>query len=315
MELLDIILSHGKSKFKSRSEVDTSITCNDIALSSPVVLSNMETCQNKSVLDIFNEKKWPYVYHRLGGEQDILDFVAKINLEQWHLKSISVGVSEKDKNLLTRIKNSTFDLDWITIDVALIYNEHFEEYIKWVRKEFPDVYLIAGNFAGSECANWLANMGVDCGKTGIGKSALCKTRQYTGFGSDVGHFIEECDNSNIDLMFDGGLTILDEEKGEIAYGDIFKAIGIGAKWVMSSSLFRWAHELSDHGVVNQYGNSTARAKGHRSHEEGAVKSFKSQYDLEDQMRIIKEHLQSSVSYSGRNSLEDCQGYLIEEGIL
>jgi hypothetical protein len=173
MELSDIILPHGKSKFKSRSEVDTSITCNNITLSSPVVLSNMETCQNDRVLDIYDQNKWPYVYHRLGGEQDILDFVAKINLENWHLKSISVGVSEKDRFLLTRIKNSTFDLDWITIDVALIYNEHFEEYIKWVRKEFPGVYLIAGNFTGSECANWLHNMGVDCGKTGIGKSKLC----------------------------------------------------------------------------------------------------------------------------------------------
>jgi hypothetical protein len=55
----------------------------------------------------------------------------------------------------------------------LIYNIHFEDYIKWVRKEFPDVYLIAGNFNGSECSDWLYNLGVDCGKHNIGVSELC----------------------------------------------------------------------------------------------------------------------------------------------
>jgi hypothetical protein len=130
----------------------------------------------------------------------------------------------------------------------------------------------------------------------------CRTRQYTGFGSDLNDFVEACDHSKIDLMFDGGLTILDEEVGEIAYGDIYKALNIGAKWVMSSSLFRWSHELSIDGYNHQYGNSTAKAKGVKRHEEGAVKCFKSQYNVEDQMRKIKEHLQSSISYDGKSSL-------------
>jgi hypothetical protein len=106
----------------------------------------------------------------------------------------------------------------------------------------------------------------------------------------------------IDIIYDGGLTVMNEERGQIAYGDIYKCLKLGAKWVMSSALFRWAHELSDRGIVNQFGNSTARAKGHNRNEEGAVKSFKSQYDLEDQMRIIKENLQSSISYDGRKDL-------------
>jgi hypothetical protein len=71
---------------------------------------------------------------------------------------------------------------------------------------------------------------------------------------------------------------------------------------MSSSLFRWSHELSIDGYNHQYGNSTAKAKGVKRHEEGAVKCFKSQYNVEDQMRKIKEHLQSSISYDGKSSL-------------
>jgi len=302
MKFEDIILTHSQSVLKSRSDADITVKCGDLTLESPVCLSNMPSCQNTKVLEEFNTQKWPYVYHRLGGFLDMKNFVSKINFENWYLKSISVGVSEKDKEFLELIKRCDYKLDWLTIDVALIYNTHFEEYIKWVRKEFPDVYLIAGNFSTPECADWLHKLGVDAGKFGIGVSELCRTRQYTGFGSTLDDFKRTADSSKIDLMFDGGLTILDEETGEIAYGDAYKAIKLGAKWVMSSSLFRWAHELSIDGFVHQYGNSTARAKGVARHEEGAVKCFKSQYGIEDQMRIIKEHLQSSISYDGKKNL-------------
>jgi GMP reductase len=302
MNFSNIILQHKQSILKSRSEADIRVSCNNLTLNAPVCLSNMPSCQNERVLNIFNIYKLPYVYHRLNGASDILNFTTKINNEKWYLKSISVGVSLEDRDILTKIKQLGLQLDWITIDVALIYNIHFEEHIKWVRKQFPDVYLIAGNFSTPECSDWLYNMGVDCGKFGIGVSELCRTRQYTGFGSTLDDFIKTANTSKIDLMFDGGLTILDEERGEIAYGDIYKAINLGAKWVMSSSLFRWSHELSDHGIVNQYGNSTARAKGYNKNVEGAVKNFKSQYYIEEQLRIIKENLQSSISYAGKKSL-------------
>jgi GMP reductase len=306
MQLSDIVLQHGKSVIPHRRYVDTMVD----GLDTPICLSNMPACQNREVLEIFNEMRWPYVYHRLGGVGDIIAFVQHINDQKWGLKSISIGVSPSDIKLLEIIKKNRLMLDWITIDVALIYNQHFEEFISRVRRMFPDVYLIAGNFCGFECANWLHNLGVNCGKHNIGVSELCRTRQYTGFGTTLEDFIDAANNSSIDLMFDGGLTILDESTGEIAYGDAFKAIGLGAKWIMSSSLFRWSHELSDHGVVSQYGNSTARAKGHNKNVEGAVKSFNSQYDLKDQMRKIKEYLQSGVSYSGLTTLNEARGYLL-----
>lgn len=300
----DIVLQHNKSILKSRKDAVVSVTVGDKKLESPVILSNMPSCQNEIVLDTFNKKRWPYVYYRTRGTEDIYNFVEKINLESWHLKSISVGVQDADYELLKRIKERGLKLDWITIDVALIWNEHHEEYIKKVRALWPDVYLIAGNFCHVDCADWLSDLGVNCGKFNIGVSALCRTRQNTGFGTYLSDFIDTAQTSDLDLIYDGGLTILDEEKGEVAYGDIFKALNFGAQFVMSSSLFRWAHELSNNGVVLQYGNSTAEAKGYSRNVEGAVKAFKSQYDLEDQMRKIIENLQSSVSYAGLTDIKD-----------
>jgi GMP reductase len=304
----DIVLQHRQSVLSSRKDAIIGVNVKNKWLESPVVLSNMPSCQNDEVLNIFNNKKWPYIYHRVNGQKDILQFATRINEQNWFLKSISVGVKPEDWELLKTIKTLGLQIDWLTIDVALIYNANFEEYIKNVRALFPNSYLIAGNFSNSECVKWLRDKGVDCCKFGIGVSELCRTRQYTGFGSTLSDFVECIEASTKlpdepDFMLDGGLTILDEEKGEIAYGDVFKALNLGAKWVMSSSLFRWAHELSIGDKVIQYGNSTARAKNHNKHVEGAVKTFNSQYHLEDQMRKIKEHLRSSVSYAGLTDIQ------------
>ena len=303
----NIILQHNKSILKTRDDAKISVDVNGKTLASPVVLSNMPSCQNAEVLNIFNQTHWPYVYHRLGGSDDIFRFVCKINDERWHLKSISVGVKQDDIVLLNKIKNAGLTLDWITIDVALIYNSHFEEHIHAIRSMFPDVYLIAGNLSNPDGISWLENLGVDCCKFGIGVSELCRTRQYTGFGSTLTDFSECVSIAKCDMMLDGGLTVLNENTGEIAYGDIYKALNLGAKFVMSSSLFRWAHELSNNGVVLQYGNSTARAKNHIRHEEGAVKSFSSQYALGDQLRKIDEHIRSGVSYGGISDVNDAYG--------
>lgn len=306
----DIVLVHNQSILKSRQEADISRTVKGIRLESPVILSNMPCVQNDKILNIFNQRKWPYVYHRQGGHEDILNFVEKINNENWHLKSISVGVSNADRELLQHIKYKKWKLDWITIDVALIYNIHFGEYIKWVRDAFPEAYLIAGNFTVKETVDWLSELGVDCCKQNVGSSRLCRTRQFSGFGTatitDLKEASGEAKFCGVDIISDGGLSVLDEETGEIAFGDIFKALNFGADWIMSSALFRWCEELSSpSGHIEQYGNSTARAKGYDRNIEGAVKSFKTNGKTIDyRMNEIEQNLQSSISYAGIKSISE-----------
>lgn len=327
----NIILKHNMSQIESRTQVDITTTDrewsikqpdnfpdNAITLNSPVILTNMPSVQNEDILNIFNSRKWPYIYHRMGGSLDIYNFTQKINEENWHLKSISVGVNRTDLELLKTIKTQGLQLDWITIDVALIYNKHFEEHIRDIRKLFPDVYLIAGNGTTVETAMWLEDLGVNAFKQGIGTSNLCRTRQYTGFGTSIITDLMQCaEKTNLDIISDGGLTILDETTGEIALGDIFKALNFGAKWIMSSSLFRWVKELeSPHGIIEQYGNSTARAKGYNRNVEGTCKVYKSNgQTLQERMDQITQNLQSSCSYAGitstSNAYRSCKWEVIQ----
>jgi len=313
MQLDKIVLKHGKSVLKSRQTASIHVEANGQILASPVVLSNMPCCQNKSILNAFNEEQWPYVYHRLWGYDDVRQFMRDAYNSNFFLKSISIGVQPDDLNFLKSLKEEELFPDWLTIDVALIYNKHYEDYIKTVRELFPDTYLIAGNFTNSEAIEWLKDLGVNCGKFGIGVSKLCRTREYTGFGTTLQNLMDcsiEKRRLDFDIMVDGGLTVLDPNNGEIAIGDVLKLINFGAKWVMSSALFRYVTELSGHtGQIVQYGNSTSLAKGHVRNIEGTVVTHSTHgRNIHEQMNLIKESLQSGVSYSGFSSIEQIQKY-------
>ena len=321
----DVVLKHNMGIVGSRSECSTSVTdSKGFTHNSPVVLSNMPCVQNDEILKIFRLYNWPYVLHRIQNQEDmtspsyfygcrILEYVKYCAENPVGLKSISIGVQRGDMNLLERIVQRFGEscLDWITIDVSFIYSQNHEKFLKDVRKMFPNVYLIAGNFTTPDAVKWLYNLGVDCAKFGISTSLLCRTGAYTGFSSCASDLLDCADVAShlpngIELMQDGGVGVLNEETGECATGDIFKYLNFGAKFIMSSSLFRWCPELADDGGnILQYGNSTSHAKGHTRNIEGAVKTFKNNgISVKNQMGKIVENIQSSISFAGLKTLDN-----------
>lgn len=306
----NIVLRHNKGIVNSRSECDISILFGEKRLSSPVICSNMPYIQKNSILETFNKRKWGYIYHRMGGMDDILSFVRKINDEDWYFKCISVGIKGSDKEILIEINKQGYKLDCLVIDVAFIYNLKALEFVKFARQLFPKVYLVAGNFDSPTCAIELANIGVNCGKFGIGVSKKCATRPRTAFGTSIISDLIECvekTGKTIDYLVDGGLETLDN--GDIAIGDVFKALNFGGKACLSASLFQKVTELADgNGNILCYGNSTARAKKFDRHDEGFEFLVKTNgKTLEEQMNLIEDSLKSSCSYAGIRSIEDAAG--------
>jgi hypothetical protein len=70
----NIILKHNKSILQSRAEADISVSYFDITktlcldeqrtgktLESPIILTNMPSVQNNTILNIFNKRKWHYI--------------------------------------------------------------------------------------------------------------------------------------------------------------------------------------------------------------------------------------------------------------
>lgn len=127
--------------------------------------------------------------------------------------------------------------DALIIDVANGYLDIVIETVKSLKREFPDIDIVAGNIATREGAEALAVAGADAIRVGIGPGSVCTTRLVAGVGvpqltaiMDARKGAEEYD---VPLIADGGIRYP---------GDIVKALAAGAETVMIGRLFAGTDE-------------------------------------------------------------------------
>lgn len=142
--------------------------------------------------------------------------------------AVSTGTSDKDFQKLEIINNMYPDMvQFICIDVANGYSEHFGNFVTRVRKLYPTKTIIAGNVVTADMTQELILRGADIVKVGIGPGSVCTTRIQTGIGYPQLSAIIECADAAHGL---GGHIIADG--GCTCPGDIAKAFGAGADFVM-----------------------------------------------------------------------------------
>jgi len=161
------------------------------------------------------------------------------NPEVWHdnyygdnrYVAVSVGTKLKEyaeaKEIISAQK-----LDWICIDIANGYSEHFVDFVRLVRNEYPKINIIAGNVVTADMTQELILAGADVVKVGIGPGSVCTTRIQTGVGYPQLSAVIECADAAHGL---GGHIIADG--GCICPGDVAKAFGAGADFVMLGGMF------------------------------------------------------------------------------
>ena len=304
----NIILKHNKCIVKSRSQCDITSTIAHKYVTCPVFCSNMVSVLNKDVVKKFDDNKWFHVWHRISDPNDdekylknIKDYIKWANETELYFVSISVGIKDKDLELLKWLKESSYRIDSICIDVALSYNDAVLPIIDYIKTNFPTTYLIVGNGDSTEWIQWLEKYSVDCAKINIGVSSSCRTRQYTGFSSTTITDLYECSKvSNINIISDGGLTI---ENGEVWIGDIAKSIRFGADFVMSGTLFK--NCIDSPAIINgYYGNASRIAKGNEHVEGTLLDNIKTNgLTTIEMMKLIEQSLKSSCAYAGGNNFQ------------
>jgi GMP reductase len=141
--------------------------------------------------------------------------------------AISTGISDQDFEKLTTIVIGIEKIQFICIDVANGYGEHFGEFVAKVRKRFPTKTIIAGNVVTADMTQELILRGADIVKVGIGPGSVCTTRIQTGVGYPQLSAIIECADAAHGL---GGHIVADG--GCTCPGDVAKAFGAGADFVM-----------------------------------------------------------------------------------
>jgi IMP dehydrogenase len=143
-------------------------------------------------------------------------------------------------------------VDLIVVDTAHGHSRGVVERVKWVKKNYPQIALVAGNIATAAAAKALADAGADAVKVGIGPGSICTTRIVTGVGvpqiTAIANVSAALKGTGVGVIADGGIRYS---------GDIVKALAAGASAIMVGSLFAGTEEAP--GEVELYHGRSYKA--------------------------------------------------------
>lgn len=214
------------------------------------------------------------------------------------------------------------EVDVIVVDTAHGHSQGVLERVRWLKKHFPQIQVIAGNIATADAARALVEHGADAVKVGIGPGSICTTRIVAGVGVPQ---ISAIDNVAKALLGTGVPIIAD---GGIRYsGDIAKAIAAGASSVMLGGLlagteespgeiellkgrayksYRGMGSLSamQQGSSDRYFQETERNKNEKLVPEGVEGRVPYKGTLANVIHQLMGGVRSSMGYLGCRTIED-----------
>ncbi len=228
----DVMFRPKRSTLKSRSEV--SLEQNFKFLHStaswtgiPIMAANMDTVGTFEMAKVLAKEKLFTAIHKHYTLEEWNNFLKNASPDLYEYIAVSTGTGKEDFEKIEKIISANPLLKFICIDVANGYSEHFVQFLKKTRKQYPDKIIIAGNVVTGEMTEELLLAGADIVKVGIGPGSVCTTRVKTGVGYPQLSAIIECADAAHGL---GGHIISDG--GCTTPGDVAKAFGAGADFVM-----------------------------------------------------------------------------------
>ena len=312
----DVLIRPKRSTLVSRSEVvlerdfkfkHTSATWTGV----PIFSANMDTTGTFETAVTLQKHKMLTAIHKFYTLEEWKKNID--NLDPEYI-SVTVGQSQEDLQLGKEIFELNNDIKYLCIDVANGYREDFVNSVKNYRATFPEKIIIAGNVATREMTEALILAGADIVKIGIGPGSVCTTRSVAGVGYPQLSSISECSDAAHGL---GGHVMAD---GGCKYpGDVSKAFGAGADYVMLGGMFAGHKESGGELVTDDdgeqykdfYGMSSTKAQQtyygdlavHRA-AEGKKVRLKYKGDLDGTVQGILGGMRSACSYVGAKKLKD-----------
>uniref|UniRef100_A0A2K6D850 GMP reductase n=1 Tax=Macaca nemestrina TaxID=9545 RepID=A0A2K6D850_MACNE len=289
LDFKDVLLRPKRSTLKSRSEVDLTRSFSfrnskQTYTGVPIIAANMDTV----------------------GTFEMAKVLCK------HLAASS-GTGASDFEQLEQILEAIPQVKYICLDVANGYSEHFVEFVKDVRKRFPEHTIMAGNVVTGEMVEELILSGADIIKVGIGPGSVCTTRKKTGVGYPQLSAVMECADAAHGLkghiISDGGCS---------CPGDVAKAFGAGADFVMLGGMlaghsesggelierdgkkYKLFYGMSSEMAMKKYAGGVAEYRA----SEGKTVEVPFKGDVEHTIRDILGGIRSTCTYVGAAKLKE-----------
>ena len=248
----DVMIRPKRSTLKSRSQV--SLERNFTFRNSqkkwtgvPIIAANMDTVGTFEMAEALSKEKIITAIHKHYTVKEWSQFLENQPDSIYDYIALSTGIGKDDEGKIQQIVDAHPKINFLCIDVANGYSEHFVEFVRKMRGSFPDKTIIAGNVVTGEMVEELILSGADIVKVGIGPGSVCTTRIKTGVGYPQLSAIIECADAAHGLgghiISDGGCKIP---------GDVAKAFGGGADFVMLGGMFA-GHDESGGEIVEENG--------------------------------------------------------------
>jgi len=314
----NIFLRPNLNFVNTRSDISTQVNFLGRNFKLPVIPANMKCCVDFDICQRLDSKYYFYIMHRF--DHDIFAFIKDANECFFNIISVSVGIQEKDRALISNISKHRLRVDFITIDVAHGHHSKVADQVKYIKDKLPNTKVIAGNVATREGVDYLAIAGADAVKVGIGGGYACTTKDKTGFTHPMFSCVMECAASenfqylDVPIIADGGIR---------CNGDIAKALVAGAKMVMCGSIFAACSDspapivkdASGRRFKQYYGSASIHNKLDKKNIEGTMKLMETDsFTYDEKLLEITQDLQSAISYAGGCNLESLSLNKVSYGV-
>lgn len=206
----------------------------------------------------------------------------------------AIGVGEDGKNRMDLLAEAKADA--VVIDTAHGDSKGVMEMVRYCKRKYPNIDIVAGNVSEAESAKRLAKAGADGVKVGQGPGSICTTRIVAGVGCPQVTAVYACAKalrgSGVPVCADGGI---------VNSGDIPIALAVGASTVMLGKLLAGTTESPGDVILGQ---NDKRVKVYRGM--GSLAAMKqSQASREryqqggnEPSKLVPEGIESEVPFKG-----------------
>ncbi len=303
----DLLLVPQKSEVVP-SEVETGTQlCEGIYLPSPILSAAMDTVTEERMgIALALEGGLGVIHKNMPAEDEarkVKDVKAHVFKDEEHpraavdkngklLAAAAIGVGKDSLDRAAKLVEAGVDL--LIVDSAHGHSKNILQTVRELRKNYPNLPIIAGNIVTVEAAKDLIAAGATGVKVGIGPGSICTTRVVSGVGmpqaTAVDDIVSALKDSGHPVIADGGLKYS---------GDIVKALALGATAVMLGSMLSGTDEAPGN-IVEKGGKKYKTYVGMGSlaamKRGSADRYFQNAADRKE--KLVPEGIEALVPYKG-----------------
>ena len=252
----------------------------------PVVDDEFRLVALLSRRDLLKNKDYPYSSKNTGKQL---------------LAGAAVSTKLEDRERVEALVDAGADV--LLIDSAQGFSMFQIDMLKFIKENYPDVDVIAGNVVSTTQARALIEAGADALRVGMGPGSICITQNMMAVGrpqaSAVYHCARFAKQYGVPVIADGGIQ---------GIGHIAKALSVGAGAVMAGYLLAGTSEApGDYFYEN--GRRVKRYRGMASVEAMGVGGGKRYLEENDSKVVVPQGVSGTVL--DRGSLADYVPYLMK----